>query len=200
MTRYFHSKGLSANVITYLSEERDWLLTDKVRGDDCTTGKYLEQPERLCDTLAEQLALLHSLDHVDCPVPNHTELYLAKAGHNKCGGIFDKSLFLDRWGYTSAEEAWEVVETQGRSLCSDTLLHGDYCLPNILLDEWQFGGFIDLDKGGVGDRHVDLFWALWSISFNLKTNQYRNRFIDVYGRDKVDEDMLRVVAAVEVFG
>jgi kanamycin kinase len=109
-------------------------------------------------------------------------------------------LFLDRWGYTSAEEAWEVVETQGRSLCSDTLLHGDYCLPNILLDEWQFGGFIDLDKGGVGDRHVDLFWALWSISFNLKTNQYRNRFIDVYGRDKVDEDMLRVVAAVEVFG
>ncbi|MDR3175477.1 MAG: aminoglycoside 3'-phosphotransferase [Desulfovibrio sp.] len=200
LTRYFHDKGLAATVLAYISDERDWLLTEKISGDNCTVSKYLEQPQRLCDTLAERLALLHSLDCRDCPIPNHTDRYLAKATCNRRAGIFDKELFPDNWGYASAEEAWEVVETHGHSLQTDTLLHGDYCLPNIILDDWRFGGFVDLDSGGSGDRHVDIFWAVWTLFFNLKTDQYRDRFIDAYGRDRVNEDMLRVVAAVEVFG
>jgi kanamycin kinase len=36
--------------------------------------------------------------------------------------------------------------------------------------------------------------------WNLKTHKYRERFFDAYGRDRVDEELLRVVAAVEVFG
>jgi len=200
MTRYFHGKGLSANVLEYISDERDWLLTEKICGDDCTASKYLEQPERLCDTLAERLALHHSMDCADCPIPDHTKQYLETAGRNYREDKFDKSSFPDSWGYASAEEAWKVVETYGYLLQIKTLLHGDYCLPNILLDDWKFSGFIDLGNGGVGDRHVDIFWAVWSLSYNLKTEKYRQRFFDVYGRNKIDEDMLRVVAAVKVFG
>ena len=199
-THYFHSKGLSAEVLSYISNERDWLLTAKIHGDDCTSAKYMEQPERLCDTLAERLALLHAEDFSDCPVQNHTERYLAKAKQNKRADAFDKSHFPDSFGYSSAEAAWTVVERHGHLLKTDTLLHGDYCMPNIILDDWRFSGFIDLDNGGVGDRHVDLFWGIWTLQFNLKTNKYRDRFIDAYGRNKVDEDMLRVIAAVEVFG
>jgi kanamycin kinase len=119
---------------------------------------------------------------------------------NKAADTFDKSHFPDSFGYASAEEAWTVVEKHGHLLKSDTLLHGDYCLPNVILDDWRFSGFIDLDCAGVGDRHVDIFWGIWTLWFNLKTDKYRERFIDAYGRDKVDEDMLRVVAAAEVFG
>jgi kanamycin kinase len=200
MTRYFHGKGLSANVLSYISDERDWLLTEKIHGDDCTAAKYLEQSEKLCDTIAEQLVLLHSLECADCPVPNHTARYLAKAEKNYRAGIYDESLFPDNWGYASAEEAWSVIERSWHRLKSDTLLHGDYCLPNIILDDWRFSGFIDLDSGGVGDRHVDIFWGAWTLFFNLKTDKYRDRFLDAYGRDKIDDEMLRVVAACEVFG
>jgi kanamycin kinase len=58
MTRYFHGKGFAAEVLSYISNERDWLLTAKIHGDDCTTAKYLEQPERLCEVFAERLALM----------------------------------------------------------------------------------------------------------------------------------------------
>ena len=35
---------------------------------------------------------------------------------------------------------------------------------------------------------------------SYKTEKYRERLIGAYGRNIVDEDMLRVVAVVEVFG
>jgi kanamycin kinase len=199
MTKYFHSKNLAANLLAYISEDKDWLLTEKLHGEDGISPKHLEKPEQLCDIFAERLALLHSERFTDCPIPNHTELYLAKAEHNMRTDNYDKSNFPDSFGYKSAEEAWSVVEAQSHCLNTNTLLHGDYCLPNIILNDWKFGGFIDLDHSGVGDRHVDIFWATWTLYWNLHTHDYRDRFISVYGKDRVDEDMLRVVAAVEVF-
>ncbi|MCL2023561.1 MAG: aminoglycoside 3'-phosphotransferase [Oscillospiraceae bacterium] len=200
MTRYFHSKGLSAEVLAYVSNEQDWLLTKKVSGNDCITAKYLEQPERLCDILAERLYLLHGIDYTDCPVENHTKHYLELVEFNRKNELYDKSHFPDSFGYQSPEEAWAVVDSQKHLLQNDTLLHGDYCLPNIILDDWRFSGFIDLDNSGIGDRHVDLFWGTWTLFFNLKTHKYRDRFLDAYGREKVDEGMLRLVAAAEAFG
>jgi kanamycin kinase len=200
LTRYFYGKGLSANVLSYISGERDWLLTEKIGGDDCAASKYLEQPVRLCDTLAELLRTLHGADYKDCPVLDHTERYLADAERNFQANRFDRGLFPDDWGYASAGEAHRVIEARGHLLKTDTLLHGDYCLPNVILDNWRFSGFIDLGNGGVGDRHVDLFWAIWTFVFNLKTDKYSERFIDAYGRADVDEERLRIVAAVEMFG
>jgi len=71
---------------------------------------------------------------------------------------------------------------------------------NIILKDGTFSGFIDLGNGGVGDRHIDLFWGLWSLAHNLGTNQYAERFLDGYGREKVDKEVLRIVEAIENFG
>lgn len=200
MTDYFHQKGLGAEVLSYLSDEQDWFLTRRVAGEDCTHRLYLDDPKRLCDTTATLLRRLHESDYSGCPVPDRIATYCKTAEENYRNGLYDTSLFPDNWGYKSAEEAWAVVEQNRKYLKSDTLLHGDYCLPNVMLDNWNFSGFIDLGNGGVGDRHIDLFWGAWTLFFNLKTDAYRDRFLDAYGRDKVEEDMLRVIAAFEVFG
>lgn len=200
MTQYFYEKSLSANVLQYISCEQDWLLTEKIHGDDCTAAKYLDHPKKLCEVLAELLVQLHSLPYADCPVPNHTALYLASAERNYLAGRFDSSFTSDYWGSITRKEAYHTLNKNGHLLHTDTLLHGDYCLPNVILNDWTLSGFIDLDSGGVGDRHVDIFWAVWTLFFNLKTNQYRDRFLDAYGRNRVDEEMLRVVAAIEAFG
>lgn len=200
MTSFFHTKQLGAEVLSYESLEYDWLLTRAIVGEDCIHPIYLEDPARLCDTTAALLRMLHETDISGCPVPDRTADYLATARQNYLHKTYDASLFPDNWGYASAEDAWNIVETNGSYLKSDTLLHGDYCLPNILLHDWRFSGFIDLDSGGVGDRHIDLFWATWSLKFNLKTDRYRERFLDVYGREAVNEDIFPIIAAIEVFG
>lgn len=200
LTAFFHQKGKSAEVLTYENLEKDWLLTRRIPGEDCTHRMYLDDPVRLCETTATLLRQLHELDPAGCPVPNRTAEYLAAARRNYEQKTYDLTLFPDNWGYDSPEVAWAELERNGRYLQTDTLLHGDYCLPNILLQNWNFTGFIDLGSGGVGDRHVDLFWGAWSLGFNLKTDRYRERFLDAYGRDKIEEELLRTVAAAEVFG
>lgn len=200
LTRYFHSKGLATEVLEYHCGERDWLLTRRVPGEDCTHGDYLAQPERLCDILGQKLRMLHELDFADCPVKDRMESYRSLAERNYRTGDFDHESFPDSFGYGSAEEAWDVITRDGHLLKSDTLIHGDYCLPNVMLENWRFSGFIDLGNGGVGERHIDLFWGLWSLGFNLKTDRYGDRFLDAYGRDGIEEELLRIVAAYEVFG
>ena len=198
MDAYFASLGLGPEVVDYRQEKQDWLLTRAVQGEDCLYPDYLADPKRLADTIAEMLFDLHHRNHAGCPVQNHTERYLTRAAENYQANRYDASLFPDNWGYGSAAEAWAVVEANGRHLKSGTLLHGDYCLPNIMLKGWRPSGFIDVGGGGVGDRHVDLFWGAWTLNFNLKTDRYCQRFLDAYGRDNYDPEMLRVIAAIEV--
>ena len=196
---YFHSFGMGPEVLEYTSYDRDWLLTRAVPGEDCTHQAYMDQPERLAELTALILRELHHRDHDNCPVQDHTARYIARATENYHVGRYDVSLFPDNWGYASPEEAWAVMEANAKYLKTDTLLHGDYCLPNIMLENWKPAGFIDLGGAGVGDRHVDIFWGKWSLNFNLKTDKYCDRFLDAYGREQIDEEMLRVIAAIEVF-
>lgn len=200
MTDYFHKKGFGAEVLGYVTDENDWLLTAAVKGEDCVHKMYLNDPKRLCDTLAITLRSLHETDFWDCPIKDRVTEYLTLAETNYKTGNYDKSHFPDSFGYRSAEEAYKVLQEGKGALKNDVLIHGDYCLPNIMLDNWKFSKFIDVGNGGVGDRHIDLFWGTWTMWFNLHTNEYYDRFLDAYGRDKVDHHKLKIIAAAEVFG
>lgn len=200
LAAYFHEKGLTAQVLTYEQNTADWLLTRAVPGEDCIHKQYLDDPVRLCDTLAILLRQLHETDFAGCPVPDRTGEYIAAVAENHRLKKWDDSLFPDNWGYRSADEAWAVVEEFSGELKNDVLIHGDYCLPNVILDNWNFSGFIDLGAAGIGDRHMDLFWGLWSLNYNLNSDAYRERFLDVYGKDGFEPEILRAITAFEVFG
>ena len=200
MTRYFNSVGLGAKVEKYISLDCDMMLTERVIGEDCTHDDYLSDPNRLCDTLAQIHLILHSADTTDCPIKNKTEAYLSYAKERYEKGFFDNSLVNDKTGVENAKNAMSMLERYCGHLKSDCLIHGDFCLPNVMLDDWRFSGFIDLDHAGIGDRHIDIFWTLWSLTYNLKTDKYTDRFLDAYGRDNIDSKALKAVLSAEMFG
>lgn len=193
MTRYFSGKGLASQVLAYETGPQDWLLTPAIPGHDCTHTMYLSQPERLCDTLAQLLRQLHSIPAEDCPVCIGPGLIPDPQAP------YNTDLFPDASPFLTREAAWEAVQALLPQLRCDVLTHGDYCLPNVMLDTWRFSGFLDVGGGGLGDRHLDLFWGIWSLGYNLKTNRYATRFLDAYGRDAVCIETLRAVAALECF-
>lgn len=196
---YFHSKALGPEVMLYESGERDILITRRIAGEDCTNEIYLSDPKRLCDTIALRLRELHECDFSDCPVQDRMSDYFATVDEKYNKGVFDPSYLIGA-PRMSADEAYSIVQDAKNALSSRHLLHGDYCLPNIILKEWELSGFIDLGSCGVGDRHIDLYWGSWTLGFNLGTDRWRERFFDAYGRELVDRELIFAVGAAECFG
>ena len=193
---YFHKKGLAPELISYLSSEKDYLLTKKANGVDATAQIYLDEPKRLAVKMGEILRDLHSLDFSDCPVTCRMDDYFELLQKNYENEEYDLS-FGD---FKSKEEAFSLALEGRKILKCDTLIHGDFCLPNILFDNWRFSSFIDLGNGGVADRHIDIFWGAWTLNFNLKTDAYRDIFFSAYGKENIDAYALKVVSACEIFG
>ena len=189
--RCFHGLGLGVEVLQYISDQRDDLVTRSAEGEDLT--HFLEDPELVCRVLAEGLRTLHSRSSADVPVSSKFSDYEDHSG-------FNQYLCMDFIGIHSREEALQIIRANEGKLKTDTLVHGDACLPNIICRAGKFAAFIDCGLAGAGDRHMDLFWAIWSLQFNLKTEGYTDHFLDLYGRDRVDMELLKTVAALELLG
>lgn len=191
MQRFFAEKGLSAPVIAYESADRDYLVTAPVAGEDATAPEYLACPERLADALGQAVRQLHGVDLSGCPSADSIAA-LVKAAQTQAFLQPHLDLLAEQIGPARAQTARAEVLEKSALLTSDALIHGDCCLPNILLKDWAFTGFVDVADGGIGDRHYDLAWTLWSLAWNLKSTAYGGRFLDAYGREAVDPDRLRV--------
>ncbi len=202
MTDYFHKKGLAPEVVFCNScyEGYDYLLTKRLHGEDATHARFLSDPVRLATLLGKQLRALHETGTKGCPISNRTRKYCVTVRKNRAEGRFDP-IYFKGFGDTDQAAVWKVAKKGMPLLESNVLLHGDYCLPNIILGEdWSLSGFIDLDHAGIGDRHIDLYWGAWSLCYNLGTDAYRNTFFDAYGRDLINLECIRTVAACECFG
>ena len=200
MTDYFASLGLSKPTLLYESGERDLLITRKIEGEDLTSATYLAEPKRLATKMGEILRELHERSHDGCPVANRTADYLIAAEEGYSTRRFDPSYIDGRLGLTDMESTMRYIRERQGMLTADTLLHGDFCLPNVIFKDFELSGYIDLGGAGVGDRHIDIFWGAWTLNYNLGTDSYRDTFLDAYGRDKVDEEKLLLVSAIESFG
>ncbi len=199
MQAYFAEHGLSSPVVLYVSGAQDWMVTAALPGEDGTSPRCLADPERLCTVFGAALRQLHETDAADCPVRDRMEELSAMASASS----FSQA-HLDRIaryiGAANAAHAPAEIAAGRGCLENHTLIHGDACLPNILLRDWQCTGFIDMAEGGLGDRHYDLAWGLWTLDYNLGPGDWGAVFLDAYGRDAVDPERLRVcglLAAME---
>ena len=199
MMAYFAKHRLSEAPVAYISRECDWLLTRRIKGEDATHAEYLSDGKRLAEALGEILRALHELDFSDCPRKDRLGEYYKLANTNYLSDNFDTGFCISD-KFKTKEDIYRRACEGFSELRAECLIHGDFCLPNIIFDNWRFSGYIDLGNGGIADRHIDLYWGAWTLNFNLKTDKYRERFFDAYGRDKIDREKLVTVSAFEVFG
>jgi kanamycin kinase len=177
MTQFLNKFGVAPKAIAFDSdEEQDYLLTEAVVGEDGTAAHHLGHPAKLAGSFGEYLRMLHSLPVEGCPYSSRTVEMLNE--------VPAKRIDL------------KLLDTIGYSASDNVLIHGDYCLPNIVMDHFSFTGFIDLGSGGIGDRHHDLYWGIWTLNYNLKTDKYKDIYLDAYGRSDVEEAGLEYFATL----
>ena len=198
LSKLFYERGLGVEVVYNISSDKDYLVTRGAIGEDLT--HYLQDPVKLCELLAVSLHKLHAQSIENAPVSSRYQRYMDSANGDYDGGYYDESVLLNRYMVHSKEEAWEIMQANKDKLVADTLIHGDACLPNIIQEKGRFTSFIDFNMAGVWDKHIDIYWAIKSLQINLKTEDYTDLFLDMYGRDNINEERLRVIAAYELFG
>ncbi|MCW4011549.1 MAG: aminoglycoside 3'-phosphotransferase [Candidatus Bathyarchaeota archaeon] len=170
MLKWINQRVPTPEPLYYTKEaSTEYLLTTEIKG----TPTYQVEPserETAVRILAKTLRKIHSLDTVGCPV-RHTVDDWIKA-------LREKEINVSPLG------DWRPLE----NLC---FTHGDYCLPNIIVENGVLSGVIDWDYAGLADPYVDLASCTWSLGYNYKEEAETliPLFLETYGVD-IDEAKL----------
>ena len=105
-------------------------------------------------------------------------------------------------GFSSPAELLEWLEAN-KPPFEPVLTHGDFCLPNLFLDNWELTGFLDLGRSGVGDRWTDIaiLWRTLRDNFGGHYGEavpgfHPDALFDALGIEK-DEERLRYYLLID---
>ena len=111
-----------------------------------------------------------------------------------CGGVDPDNRRTYPWKNEDEDMIEFYKEAMNTRKKYDTLIHGDFCLPNILVKDNKITGFIDLGDSGIGDPWFDYAWCIWSLEYNLKTNKYTQVLLDKLGIEFDREKYLKYIS------
>ena len=182
-------------VLEYIEENgKSYLLMSKITGKMSCAEYYLERPEILVRALANGLKMLWEVNVSDCPQVRDLERVLNEARYQVENNLVDvDNVEPDTFGENGFESPKHLLEwlENNRPSYEPVFSHGDYCLPNVFLQDGQVSGFIDLGRASVGDKWNDIALCYRSLKHN---------FDGVYGGKKYEDfnpDMLFDALGIE---
>lgn len=167
---------------------RSFLLMSELPGIDASDTRLYGDILGLVHLLANGLRMVHAVPIADCPFDRRIAASVAEARRRVARQLVDPDEFdHERQGRSVADLLQELEATipQNEDL---VFTHGDYCLPNILIDQGRVSGFIDLGRAGIGDRYRDLALAARSIVYNVG-QEWVAPFFEAYG---VEPDQAKI--------
>lgn len=157
-----------------------YLLTSAIK------GKMMYEADlpidRRLELMAEGAQMWHSLPIEDCPFDFTIHAQIDAARHELDNGRVHAHHFDSIYFGKSPHELFsDLLNAMPDGEEDLVVTHGDYCLPNILVDVERdcISGFVDVGDMGISDRHLDLVLGSRSIQFNLG-GKYINRFYQLY--------------------
>ena len=136
-----------------------WTLMTRISGEMSCSEQYRQDPHRLVKVLAEAMKSLWAVDVSSCPVDQGPRSKLDRARVLVEKGLVDMELTepetFGENGFSSPAELLSWLENNAPA-CEPVLTHGDFCLPNIFLKDWELSGFLDLGRSGAGDKWNDI--------------------------------------------
>ena len=171
MMRWLEGKIPVPQVLAHKVEnEKSYLLMSRMGGEMSCDTYYLEHPQILLEALACGLKMLWEVDVRDCPRIRDLDAVLEEARVRVKSHLVDmedaEPETFGEGGFENSEQLLEWLENHCPSF-EPVLSHGDFCLPNIFLENGNVKGFIDLGKTGVGDKWNDIALCYRSLKHNF---------------------------------
>lgn len=170
------------------SDDIEWLILEELPGRDATKPEFIADAATTVSILARGLRKFHEAPADDCPFDFTLDAALEHGRRRVEGEGVPKSQgdFHEEFLHLSPAAALQQLE-QTRPESEDVVLcHGDYCFPNILIEDGRATGFLDLGELGLADRWWDLAVATWSCDWNVGPG-YQDLFLESYGIERDEE-------------
>jgi aminoglycoside 3'-phosphotransferase-2 len=203
--RWMHGRGLSVPAVVEYGciDGFEFLFLDEIVGTNASDVVWRPKPLEVVTALGTGLARLHRTNIDDCPFDHRAARQIEEARATVAAGRVREDEFDEsRKGRLAADVFRDLLV----SIPADedlVLVHGDYCLPNIILDAGSSGaiemaGLVDCGRAGVADRYQDIALAIRSIGGNIG-EEWVAPFLRAYGLDDVREDKVEFFTLLDEF-
>ncbi len=191
MMRWLEGKIPAPKVLCYESDgEYQYLLMTKIRGEMSCSDYNHEHTDELIAILAEALKSLWKVDISDCPGIRDLDADLKEAKRRLDNNLVDMensepTTFGEDGEFDSPEELYQWL-VDNRPEYEPVLSHGDFCLPNIFIENGKLSGFIDVGDTGIGDKWKDIALCYRSLKHNFD-GTYTGKAYPDFNPDKLFE-------------
>lgn len=179
------------------SETEEYLLCSTLPGLPCSHPEMLKNPELIVRIMAQGLRRIHSLPVSACPLNQSLDIKLKMAERRVSLGLVDEGDFDPASYDKCALEVFSYLQTNRPQKEDLVVTHGDYCLPNCIVNNESLSGFIDLGRAGVADRYQDLALILRSLRYNLDWQGWVDVFLSEYGIEDPDKVKMNYYALLD---
>lgn len=185
-------------VVAYAEEEDvEYLVTRGLPGVSAENESCHGDKQALVERLAAALQEIHALDTTGCPLDSRPEALIASGRERIREGIVTREMVEEEGMAGKPDDALDELASVVPEPDTIVFTHGDYCLPNVMIDTGRVVGFIDLGYAGVGDPYRDFIAADYSVRRNLG-DAWVAPFFAAYGIDP-DPDRLRWHRKIQAF-
>lgn len=164
------------------ADDVDWLLLESLPGRDATDPTLKAEPERLVPILARGLRRFHDTPVEVCPFRLTVEDSVMAVRHRVAEGRAKHTDLHTEFSHLSLADAVATLEDLAPAEEDLVVCHGDYCFPNMLIEDGRVTGYLDLGELAVADRWWDIAVGSWSTTWNIGAG-WERLFLDSYGVD-----------------
>lgn len=193
--------NMTSRFVKYISTNKDYLITDCI-SSPMALNKYPELKE-LASFMGRTLRKFHDISWKaerleDCEIKffEKRTVQMYETAISKEEGLRFIADDIGNKDYSSMREYLRLH----KDICKfdEVLIHGDYNARNVFAMGPDTAWFVDLVDMCFGDRHYDIFFAIWTLQFYFginkdvqKARECEKMFIDAYGWDVFDINRYR---------
>jgi aminoglycoside phosphotransferase len=167
-------------------DDVEWLVTSSLPGTDATRVK--DDPEAVVRALAEGLRRFHEASADGCPFDFTLDAAVEHCIARVEAGMETWDDLHEDFKHHTPQTALEELLATRPSSEDVVVCHGDYCFPNMLMEDGVVTGYLDLGELGLADRWWDIAVGAWSVTWNVDA-RLEPVFYEAYG---VEPDPERV--------
>lgn len=169
------------------SNEYEFLLMSEIKGTPSYSILSEETIYTSLSKIAKAIKEFHAIDISNCPFDESMSTKMEFIERR----IASNKVIIDNLGEENqkigAIGLFKKIAEMSKNISEEFVFtHGDFCMPNILMNNDEVSGFIDLGRAGVSDKYQDLALFARSMDYNGFNKDHIKFFLDEYGLKEFD--------------